>query len=51
MRVPFSKKERTLSKTAIEVIKKRLQGKKINYEKSGLSKREWIELINKFGFK
>jgi len=40
-----------LSKNAIEVIKKRLQGKKISYEKSGLSRREWIELINKFGFK
>ena len=40
-----------LSKTAIEIIKKRLQGKKISYEKSGLSRREWIELINKFGFK
>ena len=47
----FQLESYNLSKTAIEIIKKRLQGKKINYEKSGLSRREWIELINKFGFK
>ena len=47
----FQLESYNLSKTAIEIIKKRLQGKKISYEKSGLSKREWIELINKFGFK
>ena len=47
----FQLESYNLSKTAIEVIKKRLQGKKISYEKSGLSRREWIELTNKFGFK
>ena len=47
----FQLESYNLSKTAIEVIKKKLQGKKISYEKSGLSKREWIELTNKFGFK
>ena len=47
----FQLESYNLSKTAIEIIKKRLQGKKISYEKSGLSRREWIELINKFGFK
>ena len=47
----FQLESYNLSKTAIEIIKKRLQGKKINYEKSGLSRREWIELTNKFGFK
>ncbi len=47
----FQLESYNLSKTAIEIIKKRLQGKKISYEESGLSRREWIELINKFGFK
>ncbi len=47
----FQLESYNLSRTAIEIIKKRLQGKKISYEKSGLSRREWIELINKFGFK
>ena len=47
----FQLESYNLSKTAIEIIKKKLQGKKISYEKSGLSRREWIELINKFGFK
>ena len=47
----FQLESYNLSKTAIQIIKQRLQGKKINYEKSGLSRREWIELINKFGFK
>ena len=46
----FQLESYNLSKTAIEIIKKRLQGKKINYEKSGLSRREWIELTNKFDF-
>jgi len=40
-----------LSRNAIEIIKKRLQGKKISYQKSGLNKREWDELTSKFGFK
>ena len=47
----FQLESYNLSKTAIEIIKKKLQGKKISYEKSGLSKREWIELTSKFGFK
>ena len=47
----FQLESYNLSRTAIEIIKKKLQGKKISYEKSGLSRREWIELINKFGFK
>ena len=47
----FQLESYNLSKTAIEVIKKKLQGKKISYEKSGLSKREWAELTNKFGVK
>ena len=47
----FQLESYNLSKTAIEIIKKKLQGKKINYEESGLNKREWIELTNKFGFK
>ena len=47
----FQLESYNLSRTAIEIIRKRLQGKKISYEKSGLSRREWIELINKFGFK
>jgi len=47
----FQLESYNLSRTAIEIIKKKLQGKKISYEKSGLSKREWIELTNKFGFK
>ena len=40
-----------LSKTALEIIKSKLKGKKITYEKSALSKREWEELTKKFGFK
>ena len=47
----FQLESYNLSRTAIEIIRKRLQGKKISYEKSGLSRREWIELTNKFGFK
>ena len=47
----FQLESYNLSRTAIEIIKKKLQGKKISYEKSGLSKREWAELTNKFGFK
>ena len=47
----FQLESYNLSKTAIEVIKKKLQGQKITFEKSGLSKREWIELTTKFNFK
>jgi thymidylate synthase (FAD) len=47
----FQLESYNLSKTAIEIIKKKLQGQKITFEKSGLSKREWIELKTKFNFK
>ena len=47
----FQLESYNLSKTAIEIIKKKLQGKKISYEESGLSKKEWVELTSKFGFK
>ena len=47
----FQLESYNLSKTAIEVIKKKLKGQKITYEKSGLSKREWAELTTKFNFK
>ena len=47
----FQLESYNLSSNAIEVIKKKLCGKKVNYEESGLNKREWIELKNKFGFK
>ena len=35
-----------LSKNAIDVINKKLQGENISQENSSLSKREWIELSN-----
>ena len=47
----FQLESYNLSKTAIEVIKKKLKGQKITFEKSGLSKREWTELTTKFNFK
>ena len=47
----FQLESYNLSKSAIEIIKKKIQGKKINYENSGLSKREWTELSNKFNLK
>ena len=47
----FQLESYNLSKTAIEVIKKKLKGQKITFEKSGLSKREWAELTTKFNFK
>ena len=47
----FQLESYNLSSNAIEVIKKKLCGKKVSYEESGLNKREWIELKNKFGFK
>ena len=47
----FQLESYNLSKTAIEVIKKKLKGQKITFEKSGLSKREWVELTTKFNFK
>ncbi|MBK47812.1 MAG: thymidylate synthase (FAD) [Pelagibacteraceae bacterium] len=47
----FQLESYNLSKTAIEIIKKKLKGQKITFEKSGLSKREWDELSFKFKFK
>jgi len=47
----FQLESYNLSQNAIEIIKLKLQGKKVSYEESGLSRREWIELSNKFGFK
>ena len=38
-----------LSKTGIEIVKKMLQGEKVTQETSGLSKREWSELMNTLG--
>lgn len=38
-----------LSATAIKVIKEKLAGKVINADTSGLSKREWDDLVNTFG--
>ena len=32
------------------IIQKLLKGEKINLEQSGLSKREWNELMTSFGF-
>ena len=34
------------SKLSIDVIKKLISGKKINHKESGLSKREWLELMS-----
>ncbi len=39
-----------LSKSAIAVLQKALQGEKVAYEDSALSKREWDELKSKFQF-
>ena len=47
----FQLQSYNLSKSAIEIIKKILKGKKITYENSGLSKREWEDLKNKFNLK
>ena len=47
----FQLESYNLSRNATEIIKKKLRGEKVNYENSGLSKREWVELTNKFGFK
>ncbi len=35
-----------ISKTGIEVIQKMIQGEQVNQESSGMSKREWQELMN-----
>jgi len=37
-----------LSEEALEVIKNRLKGKKVKFENSSLSKREWDDLMNTF---
>ena len=34
-----------------KIIQKMAKGEKINYENSGLSKREWNELMSSFDFK
>ena len=47
----FQLQSYNLSKSAIEIIKKILKGKKITYENSGLSKREWEDVKNKFNLK
>ena len=47
----FQLESYNLSRNATEIIKKKLRGEKVNYENSGLSKREWVELTNKFDFK
>ena len=39
-----------LSAKGKEIIKKMIEGKKCDYESSGLSKREWNELMGSFGF-
>ena len=39
-----------LSSKGKKVIKKMIQGEKCDYESSGLSKREWNELMSSFDF-
>ena len=34
-----------------KVIQQMIKGEKVNYDNSGLSKREWNELMDSFGFK
>jgi thymidylate synthase (FAD) len=38
-----------LSASALEVVKKLIAGEKVTQETSGLSKREWTELMEKLG--
>ena len=38
-----------LSTSALEVVKQLIAGKKLSQEESGLSKREWGELMEKLG--
>ena len=40
-----------LSAKSKAVIQKMIQGQKCNFENSNLSKREWNELMESFGFK
>ena len=37
-----------LSATAIKVIRKKLEGKEVSRKNSGLSEREWADLVNIF---
>ena len=39
-----------LSAKSKQVIQKMIKGEKCTYEDSGLSKREWNELMSSFGF-
>jgi thymidylate synthase (FAD) len=38
-----------LSAAALEVVKQLIAGKKLSQEESGLSKREWVEVMEKLG--
>ena len=38
-------------KYAVPLIQKLIKGEKVSLEQSGLSKREWNELMESFGFK
>ena len=40
-----------LSKQAVDCIQKKLKGEAIGFENSGMSKREWNELMHSFGLK
>lgn len=44
--IKHQKHGKNISGPALSIIKKMLQGKKVNQEDSGLSKREWGELMN-----
>lgn len=48
--VKYRQTGKELSGAAVEVLKKKLKGEKINQEESGLSAREWAELEKTFGF-
>ena len=38
-----------ISKTALEIIRKMIKGEKVDQESSGISKREWDELMTMLG--
>ena len=38
----------SLSKTGLEIIRKMIKGEKVDQESSGMSKREWEEIMAKF---
>jgi thymidylate synthase (FAD) len=46
----YSLKGAHISGTGIEIIKRMMKGKKVAQEESGMSKREWQELMSVFGF-